>query len=228
MRKVIILMIMAVVCLHTNAQVTVEKRSPISSNGHIELDLDFANNIVFKTWNKNEVLVKVQVSINHDQDNDKYELSVATYKGTVKFRERIKNMESLKHNQTYYDEDGNKVNVHCTIETDLQYEVYLPEQVSIGLESISGNIEGKGLKGNLKLKTISGDIDLAISPEAGANLEFSTISGEVYTDFNFSAEHEKGQFKHHFFNMNFDYQLNGGGNKIALNTISGNIFFRKL
>ncbi len=64
---------MVMVCLSTTAQKLVEVRKPIDVSTNLELEFKFADDIVFHSWDKNEVLVKASVNINNNKDNDEFE-----------------------------------------------------------------------------------------------------------------------------------------------------------
>lgn len=98
------------------------------------------------------------------------------------------------------------------------------------LSTISGSI-------NLKLGTpskdrsvsiacISGDIDISLAPTAGVDLQMHTVSGSIYTDFDLASK-DKGDMKRVGGNSNITTQLNGGGAKLNLANVSGNIYLRK-
>ena len=221
-------MILALLCPNITSQKLIEESMPLKETQGVTLKFDFADNIVFKTWDKNEVKVNVSVDINNNEDNDVYHLTVEeTPTGNIRFEEEIEDMERLQKRQQAYDKDGNELYTTCTVDLDIFYEVTIPADARISLETISGSVEGKELTGELDLSSISGDIDITYPAAGKADLEFKTISGEMYTDFDFSRNKEESRYKHHYFNSKFEYELNGGGKDIELSTISGNIYFRK-
>lgn len=71
------------------------------------------------------------------------------------------------------------------------------------------------------LKTISGDIDIYV---ADAKLEAKTLTGGVYSDLdiNFSKNKRKG------YGSKIITTINKGTSNLRLNTISGDIFLRKI
>ena len=228
MKTLFVTMILGLLCLNAHTQKQVEESISLKKTDEITMKFDFAENIELKTWNKDEVYVKVSVNINDNQDNDKFSIKVERSSNEVRIEEKISDMKSIQGKRVLYDEEGNKVITNCHVSMDLFYEIYLPANANIKLETISGNIEGRSLLGELDLNTISGDIDLSLANNTRANLEFSTISGEMYSDYDFPAKSKKGKYKHHFAKMNFEHELNGGGRDVQLKTISGNIYFRKL
>jgi DUF4097 and DUF4098 domain-containing protein YvlB len=74
----------------------------------------------------------------------------------------------------------------------------------------------------MNVKTISGYIDLAIPASQNADIAFSTISGTIYTNHTLSVSKN-----HTGIPSVIKEKLNSGGLPISLETISGDIFFRK-
>lgn len=77
------------------------------------------------------------------------------------------------------------------------------------------------------ISNISGDIDISLPASTKANLELSSISGEIYTDMNIQT---KGDEKEGMTRLggsnNISGTLNGGGVEINLKAISSDIFIR--
>ena len=112
----------------------------------------------------------------------------------------------------------------------------------IAFRNISGAIKVRSTSGNVKMyfdtwsnkahdiSLISGDIDITIPVGAKTSLEMKTISGEVYTDFDFpqdkTANSEYAQIGGGT-GTNVRRLLNGGGVTTRLKTISSNIYLRK-
>ena len=57
-----------------------------------------------------------------------------------------------------------------------------------------------------------------------ADVEMETISGEVYSDFDFSTDDKKMK---RIGGNTIKTQLNGGGASLKITNVSGNIYFRK-
>lgn len=107
---------------------------------------------------------------------------------------------------------------------------------NISLDSTSGNYKLRGNIGNLNANTISGDIfieyenfsnyinmgttsgdiDLKLPETADFNLDVSTVSGDIETEFPIMV---KGSSKKN----SLEGTVGDGGNDIEINTISGNV-----
>jgi DUF4097 and DUF4098 domain-containing protein YvlB len=92
------------------------------------------------------------------------------------------------------------------------------------VETINGNISISGKTAEIRAHTISGFIDIGVAADTKADLKMNTISGTMYTNFDF--QQDKGL--RHVGGNSVKTILNGGGERsIDLETISGNIYFRK-
>ncbi len=206
----------------------VEDRISVSKGETVDLDFDFADEINIKTWNKDEVFVKVSVNINDNEDNDAFELLSGKSGSGVKITSEIKNMEDL-HKESYTikkDEDGDYYINNCNLSLELFFEVFIPEDVKLNIHTISGDIIITGFENEMHINTISGFIDLSLNARKKAEIEMSTISGEAFTNLDLKfPEYESGM--HHVCGQVIDATLNGGGTAINLETISGNIYLRK-
>jgi len=226
MKNTFIIMMACMFMSILQAQEIVEKSASFSSSSPVNLDFDFADQIIIKTWDKNEAYVKATVNINDNTDNDKFSLEISSDKYGISFKSDIEDLKEVSKRQSNYqkgvivrDDD------HC-IHMEIDFEVYLPETAKIDLNTISGNIEIIGLSESMDIKTISGFIDLSVSPKSKLNFELETITGGFYSnlDLDITKEHD---WKHHFVGGDVEASLNGGGNEIKLETISGDIYLRE-
>ena len=86
---------------------------------------------------------------------------------------------------------------------------------------ISGNITVKKHSKDMYLKTISGDIDIYVSD---ATFTAKSLSGGIYSDLDidFSKNKKKG------YGSKIHAKINNGTASLNLNTISGDIYLRKI
>jgi hypothetical protein len=209
MKRITILVVVLLCCVSMEAQQIIEKHMNFSGKESVSLKIQIADSIKIQTWNKNEVYVKASVNVNDNKDNEAY--------------------------QTSFDESGNQVAVNanfrekyfkgkknCCNETDIYWEVFIPDNAKLLVETIDGNVTITGRTKEMKVKSISGYIDLSEPSNKQADLDFSTISGSMYSNHAISMDK-----KHSSIPMKIQQKLNNGGDLIRLETISGDIFFRK-
>lgn len=108
---------------------------------------------------------------------------------------------------------------------------------SFTVSSVSGNIEALfsslSQEEPTSLATVSGLVDVTIPESTKASVKVSTMMGDVYNNLNLVKTSKEGKderseglsgIKH---NNNGEYTLNGGGQKLLLKSISGNVYLRK-
>ncbi len=120
---------------------------------------------------------------------------------------------------------------------DMKSEIEIRNCHSIQLENVSGPLLLSSISGSIDVKfgtivvnkpfsinSISGEIDITLPGNTPVSLDLSTISGSFYSDFDLSS---KDKDMKRYGGSNLSYELNGGGVKFSIATISGNIYLRK-
>jgi hypothetical protein len=193
----------------TQAQQKIEKHLAFSGKEDIVLKIQIADSIRLQTWDKNEVFVTASVNINENKDNDAYLTSFDETGKTI--------VVSAKFRDNYFKGRNN-----CCIKSDIYWQVFVPEKAVFSIETINADIIITGETEKMTVKTISGCIDLSFPVNKPANLEFSTISGTVYTNHDLLPERTGREIP-----TMIREKMNNGGSLVRLETISGDIFFRR-
>lgn len=108
---------------------------------------------------------------------------------------------------------------------------------SIDIKAVSGPLVLSTISGEIKvvltslnkdkptsIASVSGNIDITLPAKTPADVEMSTISGSVYTDFDLTNPKDKMQ---RIGGNNIKNSLNGGGAGLKISNISGDIYLRK-
>lgn len=211
----------------------VERSFTIDGNDQLHLDLQFGELISVKSWNKNEVAFKAVIEINRGKLNDALVLDFKQASGRLKVTSdydkdklqsgRLEDCPDKHYSRYNWNNDDDGSYVVCS---RITYEIFVPRNVDLDVESISGDIELIGLNGPIRAKSISGFVDLSWPSNNTADIDIKTISGEAYTNLD---------------NLHFDnkkphmplvgYELRGkigrSGPRVSLESVSGNIYLRK-
>ncbi|MCA8831797.1 DUF4097 family beta strand repeat-containing protein [Hymenobacter pini] len=106
------------------------------------------------------------------------------------------------------------------------------------LTGISGPVVANGTSGDVTLQLatgaqgptavslISGNLDVTMPAATKATVSLRSMSGEVYTDFDLTPKPAANGLNR-VGGQTVTVPLNGGGSKMTLNTISGNVYLRK-
>ncbi|WP_421874261.1 DUF4097 family beta strand repeat-containing protein [Marinoscillum sp.] len=197
------------------AQTKVTERATVSDQDLLELKFDFADEITVKTWDKQEVYVEVSVSINDGEYDHIFSLEK---------RETSRSI-TIEMDKDMWDKIDRKDN-NCSWQTDLYYTVYMPKNMKVDAYTISGDFILTNYPRDMKLKTISGDIDISVPSTEGIDFDAKTISGEIYSDLNIAYPEGKDGLRQ-IVGMKVKGRINNGGIPMELETISGDIFLRK-
>ena len=209
MKTITILVVVWVCFIPVEAQKIIEKHMDITGKESLILKIQIADSINIQTWNKNEVYVKASVEINENKDNEAYITSFDESGSSLAV--------NAKFRDNYFKGKNN-----CCDNTDIFWQIFMPEKTKFSVETINADITITGQTREMKVKSISGSIDLSVPSDKQAFLEFSTISGRMYSD------HEIALNKlHSGIPLKISEKLNNGGDPINLETISGDIYFRK-
>ena len=209
MKIVTMLVVAWLCCASIKAQQIIEKHMEFSGKESVALKIQIADSIRILTWNKNEVYVKASVSINENRDNDAYVTSFDESDNSLTV--------NAKFRENYFKGRNN-----CCDKAAIFWQVYIPEKARFSVETINANITVTGQTKEMKINSISGYIDLAVPGNKEADLDFSTISGTMYSDLELALNQ-----KHSGVPSRITEKINNGGPLIKLETISGDIYFRK-
>jgi lia operon protein LiaG len=77
----------------------------------------------------------------------------------------------------------------------------------------------------ISIASVSGEVDVTMPAKAGFNLEMGTVSGNMYSDFDFPTSKE-GDMQRVGGNT-IRAKINGGGIDLRLHSVSGNVYLRK-
>ena len=208
-------------CLGQNTTTENEQTFALPASQQVDLNLKFANEIKVISWGQNKVGIKTKITSNSDELRKLHTMEVL--EGKVLQIETGYDMESRKEKDREYScwscNEDREEDCQCL---EVSYEVMLPNNAELRLETISGNIEIRGFEGKTWAKSISGFVDLGLPSRANRNLINESATGEIYTDFDVTLDEDSSPWS-----KKINTSLNGGGDLISLETVSGDIFFRK-
>jgi hypothetical protein len=226
MKNSILIALLCIGSLATRAQKIIEKHIPFSPKNFVSMNFQISDSIHIITWKKDEVYIRSSINVNDNQNNDDYKMVFDETGSTVNVSAKLET-DNIRRSRR---DSGNNHDENCccccnNYRTKIFHEVYVPENVDFSVETINGNIIIAGNTAEIRARSISGFIDLAIAPDRKAEVKMHTITGTMYSNIDLlpANRHIK-----QVGGGSISAELNGGGSKsIDLQTISGNIFFRK-
>lgn len=129
-------------------------------------------------------------------------------------------------------ENNNDVSI-----SKMKNEIEIQTCHSIDLREVTGPLVLTTIAGNIDItfgtvntgkpfaiNSVSGEIDITLPSKLAADIEMGSVTGSMYSDFDFSG---LGKNMKQVGGNNLNYKLNGGGTRISIVTVSGNIYLRK-
>lgn len=216
---------------HADAQRRiVEKTLSVDSGDHVKLNLQFGEHITIKGWDREKVSFRAVVEVNSGKLNDAFIANYVEDNQGVRIetdfdKEKLKGgrrSDCPKNNYSSYSwNDGDEF-----VCSKIQFELYVPRNSNLELETISADIELFDLDGPINAQSISGFVDLSWPEMNAADISMETVSGEAYSNFdnlNFNNKQEELPL--------VGYELRGaigsGGPRVRLESVSGDVYLRK-
>ncbi|MBP2831315.1 DUF4097 family beta strand repeat protein [Aquimarina sp. U1-2] len=236
MKNVLILTLFCFIALQTNAQKIIEKNINTSAK-EVKVAFKFAEDIVIKTWDKNDVYLKAEVSVREGEFDDYFNLKIDNSSSVLDIQSDYGDLFDMwkkerKSNKENNWDPCNNLNIEAF------YTLYVPRNMRLQVKSISGSVQSENYQGELivdiisgnidikkydgylNLKTISGDIDINV---ARSRLKAETVSGMIYSD----KDMEFDQGKNRVVGSKVTGTFGSANSELLLKTISGSIFIRK-
>tara|TARA_Y100001972_G_scaffold124328_2_gene173250 strand:+ start:403 stop:1044 length:642 start_codon:yes stop_codon:yes gene_type:complete len=200
-------------CLTGAAQTTFKEKAEITAQKQVSINFPFTDEIEIKIWDKQEVYLQANVTINEGADDGMFAIK-----------------KSISGSKIDFSMDNERWNAHAKKRdnwtSDIFITIYLPSTMEVSAKTISGNIITTYFDQPLALKTISGNIDLTIDANKGLDFRAKTISGDVYSDIEISFPQGKDGLRK-MVGMDVAGRIRHGGKKSSFETISGSVFLRK-
>lgn len=224
MKTISLLLVMGWVWLGVNAQTVVKKEMNMPEGKELELDLKFADSIQLVGWEQQMVRIVATVNINEGKNNENFVLDFDDFNQQLVVHSNVMDLDKISKQRIIYDEDSGEEIHTREVDLDIWFQIWLPKQASLKLKTINGDVTASGLTGKMRIKSISGDVDITLPGKMNASLTLKSITGNMYSDLIFKND-KAGNDR---FSMKpFHCDLNDGGKSIELESISGNIYVRK-
>ncbi|WP_127140577.1 DUF4097 family beta strand repeat-containing protein [Flagellimonas marinaquae] len=224
-----------------------------SLNGIQWVKIESKTDIVVKTHNTNELLIKSGPEVKTPDrakglklvgeggtDNTNVGFSVVQDGNTL----IVYNLRKNKGAEIYLPASQNLA-VKSTWNGDIEIDGFSGEieadaQLNGGVRitNVNGPVTANSLNGQLEvvfgtvtqnspisLYSTNGAVDVSLPANTPANLALSTLNGNVYTDFDVKAEDKNGLKS--VLGRDIKASINGGGVKISMKSTNGNMYLRK-
>ena len=232
MKKTLILLALFLIGNTAFSQEAVTEKTFPYTGQELDLDMDFGDEVIIKAWDKNEVYIKVTYEIDGGELNDALKLDFDDYRDRVSVdldmdKRKMRNSNSRSRNcgndrnwhGSYYSNDNFGVCAKISV------EVFLPKEADLWINTIVADVQIEDMIGNIEVETVIGHIDVAWSADLGADVTMKTVTGAVYTNFEFDRKRERGLKLISSHDIKAVYK--SGGKEVSLENVTGDIYLRK-
>lgn len=164
----------------------IDERRPLNADGRVSVN-NVAGNINVSAWDRNEVFVSGQIGSGVER------VEITGDAGALSIAVRLP-----KRSHSYSGD------------TDLK--LYVPANARVELETVSADVAVEGLKGPLRINTVSGDARISVKSE---EVSVTTVSG----DLTLRAPSTTTRIN----SVSGDLHVAGAQGELAAETVSGNL-----
>lgn len=230
MKKILLAILVLSIAFNSIAQRKVDETFSINRSQKVKLHLKFAREIKIVQGSGNDIRLTASVNIDEGAGNSAYQLKTSEASGIFVVEDDYGDYFEKKRKESNGKSYGTDI--------EISYVIYVPENVSLIVKSISGDLVADNFKGDLEtdlvsgdvgikeyqgklsLKTVSGSLDVAMNT---ANIDARTVTGTIYSDLDIDIQNKKeGGYSSHIKGT-----VKGGKDLVKLETVSGNIYMRK-
>ncbi|MBS1681112.1 MAG: hypothetical protein JST48_05320 [Bacteroidetes bacterium] len=223
------------------AQTPITKTMVVQPGQKIKMEFDYPELIKVSTWDKNEISITGEATINGGENDGAFSLESTSDANEISVVGEIKNLKNLPHRITiwhngkkiifktkedyrkYTAENGRDYNtMNWGTDIDIFLVIKIPKNVETKILSTYGTIEIKEFSGPLTAESTYGGVDAALAEKQVGNLKAETNYGQIYTNFDFKfSGNEFGDF-HTLVNAK-----PGSGPSYSFESKYGNVYLRK-
>lgn len=250
MKRNIITLFLIVGVNLVSAQSRTEKQVNILQGQTASFQIDYANLINIRGWDKSYIEIRSDVLINMGKNDDAWNIKTEdTDKGKkitgyIREREKLPEMITIKKNgQTYYfDRDASRGSalqkfydehgrggyewMSHGVAWEIEIEIMIPKNIILDITSKHGLIDIEDFTGEIVADSKHGGIDIAMPASSANRFDLNSRWGEIYTNLDF--KYEKRSFPDGEKWNTVISSLNGGnGDLIKLQSKHGNLYLRK-
>lgn len=183
-------------------------------------------NIHFGEYDSLEIQAIVQT--NNRQYIDKYNLNIIDSNSNGIFIESKYDESMIKKAKINSDDSSCNVQNKDVLCIKELYDIYIPKQIAISVNTLSGNINITNVNSEVSLKTLAGDIDIGIKKEQNFDIECVSLIGQLYSDINhLTLVQNNNESSSVESQKHYKGKIGSGGKDLKLETLTGNIYLRE-
>lgn len=225
------------------AQTKVNKIIAVNKGQTISMNFDYPELIKISTWDKSEISIQGEVTINNGENDDAFELLTSANGNTVVIENNIKDLKNLPQMITVIDgskkirfkskEDYKKYKsengasydiVSWGVDMDIILEIKIPKSMTTSITSVYGMVEVKDFSAPLTVEAKYGGVDASLAIASVGELVVETNYGQIYS--NLDLNFDNGGLREKDF-YTYVTAKPGNGPRYGFESKYGNVYLRK-
>lgn len=238
--RFIIIMILLVVGQITLAQTAMNKSFTVQAGQTLDFYFDHPKLIKVTTWDRNEVMVTGNVSINNGENDDAFTVTSSTGSGVMNIRGEMVNLKNLPHRITVYragqkltfknNEEFRKYTASAGrdfdmmsngVDIEITLEIKIPKGMITNFKSVYGMVEVRNFEGPIDVTATYGGVDASLNSKTTGELYAETNYGTIYSNLDVKFAGEEKNFH------TFVTAKPGSGPRQSFESKYGNVYLRK-
>ncbi len=221
----------------------INKSIPVQKGQRLRIWFDYPKLVKVTSWDKNEIQVTGQVSINDGENDEAFELDVKTSDNTISIKNRIVGFDRLPHRVTvtqggtklvfksekewrkYSEEHGRSENVSMGVDIEIVLEIKVPKNMETAVESVYGLVEVRDFIGPIDVQATYGGVDASLAVTTIGELIAETNYGNIYS--NLDIQVDKRNAREEDFHT-LVRAFPGSGPRCKFESPYGNVYLRRV
>ncbi len=191
------------------------KKFRLNKNTEVHLDLKYADSIYITGIDESELDFQFLLETSEKEFSDAHFIDYDHSEDLLNITTGLKEGYGVRERGDIHIEGASK-SIICT--------VAVPKNNQISIKSITGNVQVRGMNGEVRVKTVAGFIDCDWD-EKPADLRFNSTMGEVFTDID--IEYETPIKDMPIVGYPIRGKIKNGGTHLNFENVTGNIYFRR-
>jgi len=229
--------------LREYAQTQINRTIPLQAGQTILMHFDYPELISITTWEKNEVSIQGEVSINGGENDDAFVLENKVNGNVVNIHSEIRDIKNLPQRITIV-RDGQKImfrdkasfkefqaaqgssynSMSWGPDIQIHLEIKVPRNTETNVQSIYGMVEVTNFAGPITVDATYGGVDAALAERSVGEVTAETSFGQIYS--NLDVKFGDDQVKSRDF-YTFVSAKPGTGPRYNFESKYGNVYLRK-
>ena len=193
------------------------------------LNLKFGKRVSIEAWDKKEVFLKADISINGGELNEAHIMDSILHDQSITIEADLDENVVGTNYWCNCDKNGpSRYNIvhrekQMWLCTEIDYTVYVPAGADLELETISGDVKIVNMKGAIEAKSVSGTVDVIIPQGQQADVRLESVMGRVTSnpDITTLVDGLRPMLA-----RKLNGKLNGGGKNVHLESVTGDVTLR--